>query len=58
MQAFLDRLEKAKFSGNLSLNFDRGCIVSAELKHWLAKAEFAETVTTVEKEQPQCPITD
>ena len=48
MQALLERLEKAKFSGTLELHFDHGQIVSAELRHWLVKAEFEKPIPIVE----------
>jgi hypothetical protein len=50
MQELLERLGKAKFSGSLDIHFDRGQIVSAELRHMLANTEFAEPITTVENE--------
>jgi hypothetical protein len=52
MASLLERLEKAKFTGHLDLHFDRGQIVRAELRHWLANSEFTEPLPTVESESP------
>ncbi len=45
----LQRLETAHFSGYLELHLDRGKIVSAELRHWLANSEFEKPLPTIEK---------
>jgi hypothetical protein len=40
MEGLLKRLADAKFTGTLRLQFDRGEVSTAELRHSLAFAEF------------------
>ncbi|MDM7994326.1 MAG: hypothetical protein QUT30_01440 [Acidobacteriota bacterium] len=50
MSELLQRLESARFTGYLELHFDRGKIVSAELRHWLANSEFEKPLPTIEED--------
>ena len=50
LKALLDKLEKAKFTGKLTLRFEVGQVASAELVHFLPFSELERTLPTVEKE--------
>ncbi len=51
LQPLLDKLEKAKFTGELHLRFEAGQMASAELIHLLPFSELGRELITVEPEK-------
>lgn len=54
LQPLLEKLEKARFSGDLVLHFSGGEVESADLNHYLAAAELCKPLPVIEaKTTPQ-----
>lgn len=49
LNPLLDKLEKAKFTGELHLSFDAGQIQSARISHYLAYSQFKESLPIIEE---------
>ena len=51
LQPLLDKLGKAKFTGELHLRYESGQVASAELIHFLPLSELGRELVTIEPEK-------
>jgi hypothetical protein len=51
LKPLFEKLEKARFTGTLSLRFESGQVASAELIHLLPFSELSRELVTVEPEE-------
>jgi len=51
LRPLLGKLQKSKFTGSLTLRFEGGQVASAELQHYLSKAEFTKPLPTIDEEK-------
>jgi hypothetical protein len=55
LQSLIDKLERARFTGELAVRFYQGEPKDARLTHCLATAEFAQPLPIVEPENASVP---
>ena len=61
LQPLLDKLERAKFTGRLIVDFHQGQVRAARLSHYLGWDEFSRSLPSVENEpeaEPKCSVSN